>query len=296
MKRILSVLAFAFVILGAGTASAHMFWVTLSESFNHKPGHITSLLGFGHTLPFDDLLGSEAGTIDLSKYELIGPDESHFDLGLPDFKNTPMQTTPTGMTVNAGDLGLRKIACTEKSAPGTYQVVSSTKTEFFTVYLDKAGKQRMVPKAMNEIKNLQKPLVSFGCQMFAKSFFALKKWTEPKPLGFGLEIMPLDDLSNVHVGDLVRFKVTFKGKPLNSSEAGFQRMTCHSKSFGDPDKFHLDSYLFDGIAQFRMPAAGQWLSNVYVKQNVTNNPQLKDLKGKCLDFWAVATVAFDVKP
>lgn len=296
MKRILPTLALVAVILAAGTASAHMFWITLCESFAHKPGHISALLGFGHVLPIDDLLSGEFGSIKLTEYDLVGPDGSRFDLGVPDFKSTKAMGTPTGMLVNSGNLGLRKISCTEKNAPGTYQVAASTDPGFLTIYINKKGKQRMAPKPMDAIKDLDKAVASFTYQTFAKSFFAIDKWTAPKPLGYDLEIMPLDDLSDVHVGDLVRFKVTFKGKPLNSSESGFQRMTCHSKSFGDPDGFHLDSYLFDGIAQFRMPAAGQWLSSVYVNQKVADNPQLKDLKGKCLDVWANGSVTFDVKP
>ena len=296
MKHILPILALAAFLLAAGSASAHMFWITLSESFTHKPGHVSALLGFGHVLPVDDLLSGEFGSIQLTSYDLIGPDGSRFDLGLPDFKSTEAEKPPTGMLVNSGNLGFRKISCTEKNASGTYQVTASTDPVFFTVYLDKKGKQRMAPKPLDAINDLSRPLASFRCQTFAKSYFAIKEWTAPKPLGYDLEIMPLDDLSDVHAGDLVRFKVTFKGQPLNSTESGFQRMTCHSKSFGDPDGFHLDSYLFDGIARFRMPAAGQWLSNVYVHQKVAENPHLKKLTGKCLDVWAIGSVTFEVKP
>jgi hypothetical protein len=41
-------------------------------------------------------------------------------------------------------------------------------------------------------------------QAFAKSYVTVCKWTNPRPLGHGLEIIPLTDLSNLHVSDLVK--------------------------------------------------------------------------------------------
>lgn len=296
MKSIISALTLAVFILSSGTASAHSLWITLVDSLAHPPGHVTSLLGFGHTPPFDDMLVGDFGSINLAKYELVGPDATRFDLGLPSGERHPQHKTPTNMEVCGGDLGLRKISCTGDSAEGTYQVAVESKPMFFSSYVDKAGKQRMAPKSMDGLKDAKKVLMSCKYETYAKSFFALKKWTDVKPLGHDLEIMPLDDLSDVHEGDLVRFKVMFRGQPLSCSESEFQRMTCTSNVFGGPDGFHLESYLFDGIATFRMPAAGQWVSNVMLHQMVADNPQLKDLQGKCLDVWIAASVSFNVKP
>ncbi len=255
-----------------------------------------SMFGFGHALPVDDLLTGNFGTIDINKYELVAPDNSRFDLGLPDLKSTAIQQSPSGMAVDSGDLGLRRISCTDKSIKGTYQVVARSKPIFFTSYLDTNGKQRMAPTSMDAIKDLKTVLMSMKYETFAKSFYALGEWTEPKPQGYDLEIMPLNDLSNVRVGDLVRFKVTFKGTPVNISEKAINRMTCVSNTFGGPDKFQLDSYLVDGIAQFRLPTAGQWVANVYFKQEVAGDPSLADLKGKCTLVYTAGTVSFTVKP
>lgn len=273
-----------------------MFWINLTESFNHPPGHVTSMLGFGHVLPVDDLLTGDFGTINIDKYELVAPDNSRFDLGLPDLSSAPVRKSPSGMAVDSGDLGLRRISCTDSSAKGTYQVVAQSKPIFFTSYLDKNGKQRMAPKSMDAIEDLKTVLMSMKYETYAKSFYALGPWTDPNPLGYDLEIMPLDDLSSVRVGDLVRFKVTFKGKPVNISEKAINSMTCVSNTFGGPDKFQLESYLVDGVAQFRLPTAGQWVANVYLKQEVANDPALKDLKEKCTLVYTAGTVSFTVKP
>jgi len=295
MKRIIMALILTVSTL-AGPASAHSLWVALTESFNHPPGHVTSLVGFGHSLPIDDLLAGNYGTIALAKYDLVGPDNSRFDLGLPDLKVAPVKTSPTGMAVNTGDLGLRKIASTEKSTPGTYQVAVESKPAFFTTYIDKNGKHRMAPKSMDRIKDIKSVIASVKYEAFAKAFYAVGKWTSPEPLGNDLELMPLSDLSDVHVGDLIQFKVTYKGKPVTVSENAINRMTCVSNTFGGPDKFQLDSHLRNGIAQFRIPTAGQWLGNVYYKQAVGADPRVKDLEGKCTLVYTSATIFFTVKP
>ncbi|WP_147820746.1 DUF4198 domain-containing protein [Salidesulfovibrio onnuriiensis] len=296
MKRILFALALAVAALSAGPASAHMFWINLSESFNHPPGHVTSVLGFGHSLPLDDFLAGEHGVIKLDRYELVAPDKSRFALGLPDIQVSPAQQTPTKMAVTTGDLGLRKIARTRDSAPGTYQVVAQSRPMYFTSYLDAKGKQRMAPLSLDQIKDIKTPLVSMKYMSYAKSFFALDQWTAPEPVGHDLELMPLTDLSDLHAGDLVRFKVTFKGKPVSADAKAMHSMTCTSNTFGGPDKFHLDSYLMNGEAQFRMPSAGQWVANVYYKQEVAGSPQLENEKGKCTVIYTAGTIGFTVKP
>lgn len=296
MKKLLAITALVTALFAAQPASAHNFWVLLNESFAHPPGHVTSLLGFGHVLPVDDLLTSEAGVIKLASYQLVGPQGTKVDLGLPDAAVQPKKQTALSLSVQSGDLGLRKIGLTGKQKPGTYQVVAQTQPMYFTMYVDKNGKKAMAPKPMDQIKNASRVLSSMKYQSYAKAFFAVKNWSKPRPMGHDLEIMPLDDLSQVRQGDLVRFNVTYKGQPVNVSMGNIQTMTCASNVFGGPDKFHLAAYIVNGEAQFRMPAAGQWVANVYYHLSVPGNHQLKQMQGKCKDIYIAGTVAFTVKP
>lgn len=296
MKKLLAITALTMGLFTAQPAFAHNFWVLLSESLAHPPGHVTSILGFGHMLPIDDLLTSEAGVIKLASYQLVGPQGDKVDLGLPDATVQPKQPTDLGLSVQAGDLGLRKIGLTGKQKPGTYQVAAQSQPLYFTMYLDKNGKQAMAPKPMDQIKGASRVLSSMKYQSYAKAFFTIKDWSEPQPLGHDLEIMPLSDLSQVRQGDLVRFQITYQGQPVNISVGNIQTMTCESNVFGGPDKFHLASYIVNGQAQFRMPAAGQWVANVYYHLSVPGNPQLKEMQGKCQDIYIAGAVAFTVKP
>ena len=297
MKRTsLSVIVVLASIIFSTQAMAHTVWVNLYESFAHPPGHAIASIGWGHVVPMDDFLASETGSIQLASYELIDPDFKSTALPLPDMKIHEKMKTSSGMTFQSGDLGIRKLGLTDKTKPGTYQVAVVSRDNFFSQYLDKKGKPKMVGKAMDEIKGAQKILRGIRYKSFAKAYFAVQKWTEPKALGHDLEIMPMIDLSNVHVGDKVPFEVTFMGKPLSTSFESHEYLTATSNSFGGPDGFFLSSMIYKGKARFRMPAAGQWVVNVYVHQDVTGKNELKHLADKCTIVYYGATVSFHVKP
>lgn len=297
MKRvslifILCVLLVAF----SSPAIAHTLWINLYESFAHPPGHAIVSLGWGHAVPMDDLLVSKAGSIQLATFDLIDPDQGRTALPMPDLEMKKPIRTGSGMTVQSGDLGIRKLSLTDKTKPGTYQVVAASKESYFTMYLDKKGKQKMVTKPLNEVKGAQKILTSIKYKAYAKAFFAVKKWTDPAALGHDLELLPMTDMSNVHVGDVVPFQITFMGKPFSCTNDKIEYMTATSNSFGGPDSFFLAAYIMNGKAQFRMPAAGQWVVNVYVRQDVTPESDLKELVGKYTTVYYAGTISFNVKP
>jgi uncharacterized GH25 family protein len=216
---------------------------------------------------------------------------------MPVLKMEDVIKTSGGMTAQCGDMGIRKLSLTDKTKLGTYQVVAASKESYFTMYLDKKGKRKMVTKPLDEVKDAQKILTSIKYKAFARAFFAVKKWTAPEPLGHNLELLPMTDLSNVHVGDVVPFQISLMGKPFSMGADTIEYMTApHSNSFGGPDNFFLSAYILNGKAQFRMPAAGQWVVNVYVRQDVTPESDLKELVGKCTTVYYASTISFNVKP
>ena len=296
MKKAFAATMFCAILLVGTNAWAHTFWVNLTESMGHSPGHVTTILGFGHTPPIDDLLVGEHGAIRIGKYALVGPDGKFFDLGPIDPTPIPSKMALGSLKVEQGDLGLRKISVSKDTAPGSYQVVAESVPMFLTMYKDKKGRQRMAPKPMNKVKDMAEVVESFRYQSYAKSFFGVQEWSEPKPMGHILEVMPLTDMSDIHVGDLVRFKVTFKGKAVNASSSNLVTMACFSNTFGAPDGFQLNAYVMGGEVQFRMPSAGQWVANVLYEEKVADNPAVKEYEGMCTKVFTGGSVGFTVKP
>lgn len=276
-------------------AMGHMLWVNVFESYAHPPGHVIASIGFGHVVPMDDLLNSESGQIELESYTLIDPNREKTALSLPEVNNKKSVITSSALKLCEGDLGNRKFGLTENTKPGTYHIVATSKESFFTAYIDKNDKPKMVSKSMEKIKDAKKITVSFKYKAFAKAFFTVKGWTNPGVLGHDLEIMPATDLSDVHVGDLVPFEIIFMGKPLRSIDS-LEYITARSNTYGGPDAFFLSAVIYNGKAQFRMPTAGQWLVQLYVRQEVTPENDLKELADKCTTVFYSASISFNVKP
>nr|WP_320191180.1 DUF4198 domain-containing protein [uncultured Desulfobacter sp.] len=289
-------LTLALTALCTGTVYAHSLWVNINESFAHPPGHVITSLGWGHAMPLDDFLMSEAGAIEIEKYSLVGPDNSITPIPVPVIKQEKTTESKTGMSIVPGDLGLRKISLTDKTIPGTYQVTAESKATYFTGYVDANGKHKMTTKPMDEIKGAKSFDFSTRYKAVGKAYFGVKKWTQPKPLGYELEIMSETDMSNVKAGDIVKFTVTLNGKPLTCDMKGMNYLHMTSNTFGGPDQYMLTAYVMDGKAQIRVPTPGAWMASVTVKKEVTKDNDLKALVKKCQSIYYGASVSFTAKP
>jgi len=294
MKKIsifLIVALFSMVSL----AQAHSVWINSFESHAHQPPHTMVSLGWGHALPMDDILTSPNGRVAIERFELLDPDLKKTDLLKPEFKLSKPDLSTNNFDLFAADLAVQKVALKKDSAKGVYQFSAVSKPTFYTQYIDKKGKTRLKLKPKNEVKDIKKVLMAVKYQAFAKSYLTVGKWTNPKALGHGLEIIPRTDLSNLHVGDLVEVNVFFYDKPLSATAKSMEYITAQSSSFGQSDGFSLFSYIMKGKAQFRVQSSGQWMITVNHKEDVTEDGNLKDLYGKTDHVYHGASLTFNVK-
>ncbi|MEH0020172.1 MAG: DUF4198 domain-containing protein [Desulfobacter sp.] len=280
----------------ASQAAAHSLWINAHESFTHPPGHVLTSLGWGHQVPMDDFLMSDAGAVSIIRYDLVGPDGSATSMDLPVIKKEKTITSKTGMTISPGDLGLRKIALTKDTRPGTYAVTAESKATFFTGYVDANGKHKMATKPMDEIKDAKSFDFSTRYKAVATTYIGIKEWTKPTSLGHDLELMPETDLSQVKAGDIVPFTVTLKGQPVTSDMDATNFLHMTSNTYGGPDRYMLAAYILDGKAQIRVPTTGEWVASVIVKKDVRPDNELKHLVKKCQNIYYGATVSFNARP
>jgi hypothetical protein len=94
--------------------------------------------------------------------------------------------------------------------------------------------------------------------MYMKAVFSVGGWTEPQPLGQLFEIVPLSDLSEAKVGDLVRFKVLFDGQAWIPQGLSPQ-LSAHNSALGDSWGVFIP--LSFGEGSFRLSHAGLWKLN-----------------------------------
>ncbi len=294
MKTIIK-FAIVFFFIMASSAQAHMFWVNSFESFAHLPGHTTVSLGWGHTLPIDDITNAVNARTTVEQFSLTMPDGKVIALRLPDTALAQPVVETADVSVFNADIACQKIALNKDSQKGNYLFAANTKPTSYTQYIDNKNRTRIALKPKDEIKDYKKVLFSVRYQAFAKSYLTLDKWVAPVPVGYGLEITPLTDLSRLKVGDMVEVDVRFYGKPLSYSPKSIEYITAFSPSFGLGKGFELFSYISQGKAQFEVQRAGQWVINVFHNEPVTEDGPLRELYGKVNTVNYGATLTFTVK-
>ncbi|MDO5045601.1 DUF4198 domain-containing protein [Campylobacter sp.] len=296
MKRILAI----YVLLAAFASSvlAHSFFISVTEAMAHKPGGVTASIGYGHAMPMDDFY---MGSL-LQSYEIYDPDMKKANLGFDPKANEGIEQRYAkeaskefpSATIFEGDSFTRKIKFGNDSKVGTYQIAATTKRAHFSLWKDNKGRIKMGRVYLDEIKDAKEVIYSSNSQSFAKSFVKVGKWSEPAPLGHDLEIIPISDLSNVKVGDVVEFKVLFKGEPLNEmQDMNRKELRGYNSFFGDDSTYFVAGLVMNGKAKFRVVAPGQWLASISMQKPV-DEKIAKDLIGKVRTIGYSATVTFFV--
>lgn len=303
-KRFVAIVAITILALLFMNQSvhAHSFYVSITKSMAHPPGHITVNLGWGHVLPMDDFLTGDK----LATYEIYDPDfrrmEFPFDpganKGVENSKGKEYPDFPGG-TMLQGDAYCRQVLFKDDSPQGTYQVAASMNKTQITGYIDKKGKKQWNRKTLDQIKDAKEIMESTVYQAFAKAFTTVGKWTQPKALGHDLELIPLTDLSQVHAGDMVSFKVLLKGQSLKPKFGDYKpwpTINAERELYGaETATYSLQGYVDNGEAGIRLPASGRWIVTLNLFKPVTKKDGPKELIGKCLSVGYKTSVTFEVR-
>jgi len=284
------------VIFTVSSLWSHTLWINSFESkHNHGTHHSMVSLGWGHALPYGDQLNSVNGSVGIQNFDLFDPNMKRTKLYSPELKIATPTIEKKNFDLYKVDSAMQKIALKKDSQQGVYQLGVATNPTYYTQYIDTKDRMRLKLKPKDEIKDIKKVLISLKYQGYAKSYITLGEWEKPKTLGHDLEIIPLTDLNSVKTGDMVKFYITLKGKPISHGPKGVKFATFRSANFGQDDQFEILSYVKKGKAQFRVPSSGQWVMQIFDAHHVTKDGKSKDLYGKA-EIYAVATsITFDVK-
>ncbi len=276
-----------------------IFFVSITESMAHAPGSIVTNIGWGHGLPMHDFFTGDK----LKTYAIYDPDLKKIDfpfdpkanLGVEQDEGKVDKGFPGGKML-AGDMYCRNVRFSKDAPQGTYQVAATTNKIQFAVWKDAKGRNKWGRVTLDKIKDAKKIDMCIRYQSFAKSFVKVGKWTEPKPLGHDLELIPLTDLSQVRVGDDVAFKVLLLGKPVQMDKNGLPDLKAYGELYGADGSYGLRGMILNGIAKIRVTAPGRWLATVNVRKPVNKENGPKELIGKALTTGYNASATFFVRP
>ncbi len=282
-------------VLSFSSLSAHSLWINSFESFAHKPGHTTVGIGWGHSLPIDDIPNSANGKVKIESFSITTPKGKTVALRVPKVEIEEVSIKADEFDVYNADIALQKIALKKDSPQGVYTIKAHSTPGLYTQYIDTKDRKRLKFTSKDKIKDIKEILWSVQQETFAKSYLTLGKWEEQKALGDSLEIIPKTDLSNVKVGDIVEFEVLFFGKPLNASAKKVATLNAMSNIFGQGEGFSIASKVKKGKAKFRVQSKGQWIVHCHNGEDVTKEGPLKDLYGKVNKVFHSASLTFNVK-
>lgn len=217
-------------------ASAHDMWLNMRH-YTFEAGNPTHLtIGYGHYFagPGGEFMPQEY----LDKLYMIGPDGKKLKL------------KPNNEVEYQSKKSLTKA--------GTYLVVASKKGGFSTKTTEGYKKGRSK-------KGLKNVISCSYSEKHAKAIVNIGNGSGDvfsKTLGHKLEIVPLEDPSNLREGDYMPIKVTFEGEPLRgpvvATYAGF---STEKGAFAYATKTNKK-----GIAKVKIIKSGIWL--VIVKHKV----------------------------
>lgn len=309
MKKVFNIFWWlTFLTVFSCPANAHDFFVVATQSMTHPYGCATINIGWGHVLPLDDFLPAKR----IETYAIYDPDLRKLDFPFDSSANNDITYENKGResknfpaaTLQTGASFVQKVIFKENAPDGVYQVAGSLKKAYLTAWDDDKGKRHWNPKSLDKIKKEKKSIKNIEMSIlfhnFAKSFITKGKWTQPKPVGHDLELIPLTDLSKVRVGDFVAFQVLLNGKPYDPKSIPPTKIFAYGEHYGlsedSPDHYYgLWSNIHEGVGKICLTAPGRWVAKVFVREPVTKDGPFKDVAGKALEVGYIATATFTVK-
>ncbi len=244
--------------LTTSTLLAHGLWLNSFEANSHGTKLVTVGLGTGHNPTIEDSISDR---MDFKSFDLLTPKGKLIALAKPSkglkeiYKSDELNIVPS-------NLAMQKISLKKQAKEGTYSVALATQTKTFIKYIDKNDKTQFTIKAKDEIRNLKEIISTNKNTIYAKTYFVNKSWSEPKAVGHELELIPINDISKLYVGDTITFKVLYKGKALKSGYV-------IAKNALNKEDNALFANVRKGEAKFVLTNFGQWMFTI-------NNKQEKD--------------------
>ncbi len=248
-----------------GMAYAHNFWINAVDynpSYSKRTGaHTKIYFGFGHKYPVQDYLGDDR----LTELKLINEEGKAKDIepGKGGFMATSVIIKKQGANIISG----------------------ITKPGFYTMYFDKGR----VHHKMGSMKGLENVILSLNYENYAKALINVGDTSEDaysKPVGHNIEIIPIENPYLKKVGDTLKIKVLYNGKP-----ASFCDISATYVGFSSKEDYAFSNKTgSDGISTIRLLSPGQWIVRA-----IARKPAKDSLKEDCLEEKYSATLTFGVE-
>ncbi|KMY66258.1 hypothetical protein AAU61_17415 [Desulfocarbo indianensis] len=174
--------------------------------------------------------------------------------------------------------------------PGTYVLSAETNPGYYTIYIDKKGRDRHAVKPKSAVmENAKEITTSLHSKQFTKTYVVCQAPSEkfPARIGQRLELVPTSDITQLKAGDTLELQVYFDGKPYEG-EAHWDA-TYNGFSTESEDNFYPRAKTTGSTLKIFIPRPGRWFVRYYIKTEPTG-PE----KEHCLHLKNTATLVFQI--
>lgn len=261
----------AFVLLGfwllPQICQAHSLFIQASRYTLNKGKSSPIFFCYGHHVPADD--GVRANKL---KQIII--------------------TNPEGVTT---PVAIRQETCLHSymisyDSPGTWMLTAETNPGFYTVYIDKKGRERHTIKPMSKIRDkADKILKSLYSKQYTKTYVACDKPEKGdfKTAGLDLELLPINDIFSLKPGQNLELEVLHNGKPFTGK--GIWDATYNGFSTLAEDMFYSKTTVTGSRISIPVLHSGRWFVRYFIKVDAPDSE-----KDNYLQLKQTATLTFQV--
>jgi uncharacterized GH25 family protein len=163
----------------------------------------------------------------------------------------------------------------EYDVPGTYVLTAETNPGYYTVYIDKKGRQRHAIKPKSAIaaraSEVKKSLYS---KQYTKTYVVCESPSAdfPARIGLPLELVPTGDIYRLKAGDTLELKVYFNGEPYTGQ--GTWDATYNGFSTVAEDSAYPKREISGDTLRIPIPLSGRW----FVRYSIKIDAQGADLE------------------
>ena len=154
--------------------------------------------------------------------------------------------------------------------PGTHVLSAETNPGYYTVYLDKKGRERHTIKSKSAIAHqAQEVKKSLYSKQFSKTYVVCKEPSAsfPARIGHKLELVPSQDITKLKSGDTLELKVYFKGQPYQGK--GTWDGTYNGFSTESEDFYYSKTQVSGPVIKVFIPRPGRWFLRYFIKIEAT---------------------------
>ena len=150
--------------------------------------------------------------------------------------------------------------------PGIWMLTAETNPGFYTVYIDKKGRERHVIKPMSKVRDrAEKIITSLYSKQYTKTYVACdtSSGKDFQRAGLDLELVPVNDLFSLKPGGTLELDVFHNGQPYEGE--GTWDATYSGFSTLSEDFFHPRTKTTGSRVSIPVPTAGRWFVRYFIK-------------------------------